>query len=173
MPEKNNPVKTRMLVVPIMLTGIAGTGVGSRIGGHARRGGGKLREQHRKHGVVAMTNEFRTSKTCVFCFEQVQLARATRDIKGTSKRVTLNGGIECINPDCVSFKCGYTTRGRDSNAALAIAIAGASNLLSDNRTTIAPFTRTKSTNNAGNTPDTFSTIPIEASAGTGSVPASL
>jgi len=172
--EENNPensVKTRMLVVPIMLTGIAGTGVGSRIGGHARRGGGKLRENHRKHAVVAMTNEFRTSKTCVFCFEQVQLARANRDKKGTFKRVTVNGAVECVNPDCVSFKCGYTTRGGDSHAALAIAIAGASNLLSDSRTTIAPFSRTKPTNNAGNIPDTFSTIPIGL--GTGSVPANL
>jgi hypothetical protein len=147
--------KTRPLIVPVMLTGIAGTGVGSRIGGHSRRGGGKLREQHRKHGIVAMTNEYRTSKTCVFCFEQVQLARATRETKGTWKRVRLNGAVECVNPDCVSFKCGYTTKGRDSHAALAIAIAGASN-------------------NAGTLPDKSSIGSTEAPrAGTSNVPTCL
>ncbi|KAG0246074.1 hypothetical protein BGX31_004728 [Mortierella sp. GBA43] len=39
-------------VIPIMLTGTAGTCIGSRIKGSAKRGGGKLREEHRKHAIV-------------------------------------------------------------------------------------------------------------------------
>ncbi|KAK3816156.1 MAG: hypothetical protein J3Q66DRAFT_431801 [Benniella sp.] len=49
-------------VVPVLMIGAAGTGVGSRIGGHARRGGGKMRKEHSQSCVVSMTNEYRTSQ---------------------------------------------------------------------------------------------------------------
>ncbi|KAF8976761.1 hypothetical protein BGZ46_007984 [Entomortierella lignicola] len=45
--------KSRQLVLPIMLVGSAGTGVGSRIGGHARRGGKKLREHHQRYCAIS------------------------------------------------------------------------------------------------------------------------
>ena len=43
-----------------------GTGVGSRIGGHERRGDNKLRREHRRYTCIAMTEEFAASKTCSF-----------------------------------------------------------------------------------------------------------
>lgn len=55
----------------VMCVGIAGTGAGTRIGGHLRYGGGKLRERHRRYTTVAMTNEYRTSQTCCYCFQPV------------------------------------------------------------------------------------------------------
>ena len=61
---------------PVLLIGEAGTGVGSRIGGYQRRGGGKMREQHRRYCTIGMTNEYRTSKTCIYCSCQVRQARA-------------------------------------------------------------------------------------------------
>jgi hypothetical protein len=133
--------KARQFLLPVLLIGSAGTGVGSRIGGHARRGGGKMREQHRRYCTVGMTNEYRSSKTCVFCFQPVQLARSRRLVSGKVKVVKVHGAVECVNPACPSFKCGYTTKPRDPHAALCIAIAGASNLLSPSRTTLPPFSR--------------------------------
>jgi hypothetical protein len=48
----------------VMCVGTIGTGAGTRIGGHLRYGGGKLRERHRRYTIVAMTNEYKTSQTC-------------------------------------------------------------------------------------------------------------
>jgi hypothetical protein len=48
--------------------GTAGTGVGSWIGGHTKREGKKLGQRHRRYTIVSMTNEHRSSQTCVFCF---------------------------------------------------------------------------------------------------------
>ncbi|KAG9071356.1 hypothetical protein KI688_005567 [Linnemannia hyalina] len=52
-------------IIPIVLHGAAGTAVGSRIKGHAKRGGSKLTQQHRQYGPVGHTNENRTSRWIV------------------------------------------------------------------------------------------------------------
>src|ERR1700761_7341704 len=75
-PRKDRP--GRPTVLPIMFIGTGGTCVGSRLGGHERRGGGLIRKQHRAYAVVGLTNEYRTSQSCVWCFEQVRLAKARR-----------------------------------------------------------------------------------------------
>ncbi|KAK3825497.1 MAG: hypothetical protein J3Q66DRAFT_278143 [Benniella sp.] len=124
-----------------MITGLAGTGVGSRIGGHTRRGGKKLRHEHQQHCVVALTDEFRTSKVCVYCFHQVQQARSRRLINGEIKTVRVHGALECTNPACPSFQEGYTIKPRDPHAAVAIALAGISALSNPQRQPIAPFSR--------------------------------
>ncbi|KAG0256593.1 hypothetical protein DFQ27_005639 [Actinomortierella ambigua] len=129
----------RHVVQPILLIGDSGTGVGSRIKGHARRGGGKMRAQHIRHCTIGMTDEYRTSKTCVFCFHQVRLARHRRMVKGQEKLVNVNGAVECVNPDCVSVKSGYCQKPRDTHAAVAIAIAGAHQLF--HKKAFEPFTR--------------------------------
>jgi hypothetical protein len=133
--------KSRPFLLPIMLVGTAGTGVGLRIGGHFRRGGGKLREHHRQHCPIGMTDEFRSSQTCVYCFQQVSLARSRRFIGGKIKTTKVHGAVECTNPQCPSFKANYTIKPRDPHSAVCIAIAGASNLLNGHRT-LPPFTRT-------------------------------
>ncbi|KAK3818917.1 MAG: hypothetical protein J3Q66DRAFT_256944, partial [Benniella sp.] len=51
-----------------MLTGDSGTCVGSRIGGHTRRGGRKFQSEHARYTVVGVQDEFCTSQTCVYCF---------------------------------------------------------------------------------------------------------
>ncbi|KAF9167971.1 hypothetical protein DFQ26_002196 [Actinomortierella ambigua] len=119
----------RQEVRPVLLIGESGTGVGSRIQGHARRGGGKMRAEHIRYCTIAMTDEFRTSKTCVFCFQQVRLARHRRKVKGNEKLVSVHGVVECINPDCPSVKSGYCQKPRDAHAAVAIALVGAHQLL--------------------------------------------
>lgn len=133
--------KSQPQVRPVLLIGEAGTGVGSRIGGYQRRGGGKMREQHRRYCTVGMTNEFRTSKTCIYCYCQVRQARARRLVNGKVKFVNLHDAVECINPECPSVKQGYTVKPRDAHAAAAIAIAGASALLDRSRRTLPPFSR--------------------------------
>jgi hypothetical protein len=46
-------------------------------------------------------------------------------VGGQEKVANLHGSIECVNPRCEAFQCVYT-RARDTNSAVAIAIAGAS-----------------------------------------------
>ncbi|KAF9571998.1 hypothetical protein EC968_010475 [Mortierella alpina] len=88
--------------IPVFLIGAAGTGVGSRIKGHERRGGGKMREQHRQSAVVAITNEYRTSQTCYACFRQLRLARSRRFLNGKVKSISVHGAVECLNRNCDS-----------------------------------------------------------------------
>ncbi|KAF9942579.1 hypothetical protein BGZ70_006116, partial [Mortierella alpina] len=78
-------------VLPVMIIGDKGTGVGSRIGGHARRGGSKMRRNHRRYCTVVIHDEFRTSKTCTYCHGAVVLARSRRIKNGQVVFRTING----------------------------------------------------------------------------------
>jgi hypothetical protein len=138
---KNCTRTAKMEVLPVMLIGNAGTSFGSRIKGHARRGGKKMRKEHQKNCVVGITDEYRTSKVCIYCFQEVRVARSRRMVKGKSKMVRVHGALECINPACPSFKEGYTIKARDPHAATAIAIAGGCALLSTSHKTLPPFSR--------------------------------
>jgi hypothetical protein len=97
--------------------------------------------EHQKYAVVSMTDEYRSSQTCIFCFKQIVLVKARRQVNGNERLVKVNGAVECVNKACPSFKCNYTIKARDTHSAVAIAIAGASNLLSANRETLPPFRR--------------------------------
>ncbi|KAK3846750.1 MAG: hypothetical protein J3R72DRAFT_348374, partial [Linnemannia gamsii] len=119
--------------------GTGGSCVGSRLKGHSKRGGGKMCHEHRQYGVVAHTNEHRTSQVCSACFQPVELACATRAQNGEAKQVRLHGAVVCRNRDCPRFQAKMATQGRDSNAAVNIAVAGSSNLLSSHKITLAPF----------------------------------
>ena len=116
-------------------------GVNSTIRGHFRRGTKRIREQHRVHGHVGITNEYNTSKTCPFCFSKVVLHRTRRIIDGREQIVHLNGAIECVHPRCPARMIKYTTRGRDANVAANIALSGASIILSSDRQPLPPFRR--------------------------------
>ncbi|CAG8523165.1 1774_t:CDS:2 [Paraglomus occultum] len=115
-------------------------GINSTIKRHSRRGTKKIREQHRVHGHVAITNEYNTSKTCPFCFSKVVLHQTRQIINGKKKIVHLNGAIECVHPRCPARRIKYTTRGRDMNAA-NIALSGASIVLSADNQPLPPFRR--------------------------------
>ncbi|KAK3821191.1 MAG: hypothetical protein J3Q66DRAFT_280018 [Benniella sp.] len=134
-----------------MLIGDAGTGVGSRIGGHVRRGGKKMRVEHMKHTVVGITSEYRTSQTCAVCFQQLHQARYRRTINGEERIVSVHGAMECQNPDCPSFLQGRSIKPRDVNAAMNIAMAGASTLLHNRE--LPPFSRSAQTKNTGQIPE--------------------
>ncbi|KAF9093787.1 hypothetical protein BGX27_001569, partial [Mortierella sp. AM989] len=133
----------RNQVLPVMLIGTAGTGVGSRIGGHALRGGGRMCKEHRQNCVVSMTNEYMTSQICIYCFQQLRQAKASRVVGGTVKAVNNHGVLECVNPYCISFVCGYTQKPRDPHSAMAIAISGASILLGAKHKPLPPFSRSR------------------------------
>lgn len=121
-------MKTTPVVRPVAFTGAAGSGVGSRLQGHFRLGGGRIREQHRQYGVVVITDEHMTSQTCNFCFSKTRPARSRRIVDGKQKVVSLGGAKECTNPVCPAFKVGYTTRPRDTQACVCIGAAGFSAL---------------------------------------------
>ncbi|KAG0293674.1 hypothetical protein BGZ96_002465 [Linnemannia gamsii] len=76
MTNPEDPEKVQ--IIPIILHWTGGSCVGSRVKGHAKRGDGKMCHQHRLYGVLAHTDEHRTSQVCCACFQQVELAWATR-----------------------------------------------------------------------------------------------
>ncbi|KAI8381429.1 uncharacterized protein BYT42DRAFT_566496 [Radiomyces spectabilis] len=107
-----------------MMIGTQGTGVGSRIKGHARR--------------VGMTNEFRSSQTCMGCFGLV--IRPKRKAVGASSKIrSVHGSSLCMNIDCPLYRTGRATQNRDTQAAMCIALAGASFLLDG--MTLHPFSK--------------------------------
>ena len=138
--------KKEPVVLPVLVIGDKGTGVGSRIQGHARRGGATMRRNHRRFAVVAMHDEYKTSKVCTFCWRPTALARARRFRNGQVQTLRVNGSVECVNPACISFRAGYTIKARDPHSALAILLSGTSVLESPCRQPLPPFART-STNN--------------------------
>ncbi|KAF9146145.1 hypothetical protein BG015_011688 [Linnemannia schmuckeri] len=111
--------KTSPKVVPIMLVGTGGLCLGLRMGGSLKLGGGRITEQHRQSCPVLMTR-------CI-------------------KTVRAHGAVEYVSGDCESVQSSHTIRGRDDNAAVAIIIAGYSNLTSreklksGERGTLLPF----------------------------------
>jgi hypothetical protein len=100
----------RYCCIPVILIGNAGTGVGSRIKGHNRRGGKWLREIHRRHTPVCIVNEHKSSQTCCFCFMPI--------IHPT------NGSSLCVNTSCISYLYGLACRSQDLLSAMIIAISG-------------------------------------------------
>lgn len=115
--------------VPVMMIGTQGTCVGSTIKKHLRWGGKQLRKRHRRYTVVAMTNEYRPSQTCVGCFGSVVRPSGRKMIDGKLKTVPVNGASICFNTKCPMYRKSINTQNRDTEAAVCIALAGASQLL--------------------------------------------
>ncbi|GJJ73706.1 hypothetical protein EMPS_06064 [Entomortierella parvispora] len=136
-------VKTTPVVRHVIFMGAAGTGVGSRIGGHYRLGGKNIRKQHRQVGTVVVTDEYMSTQRCCFCLEKTHSARSRRIVgseKGrTINTVTVNGSKVCFNTACPAYKNGYTTRPRDTQACVCIGISGYSAIKDDDRIPLAPF----------------------------------
>jgi len=128
-------------MIPIMCLGNAGTGVGSTIKGFNRWGGHQLRHQHRQLTPLVYTDEFRTSKTCVYCFEPVVCPTTKRMKNGKLVNVSIHGAVRCVNKDCPSVKNRYAIKSRDQHAAVAICLVAISMLFSPNRETLRPFSR--------------------------------
>ncbi|KAI8098875.1 uncharacterized protein BX664DRAFT_8905 [Halteromyces radiatus] len=119
----------------VMAIGNMGTGVGSRITGHHRRGGKWHLKKNSQRGAVMLTDEHLSSQTCVFCFSKV--IRQMRKTDGKYRKV--NGGSVCVNKDCWAVKNCSSTQGRDIQAALAICLAGVAT--TDNQR-MEPFKKT-------------------------------
>lgn len=99
----------------------------STIKGHARRGTKQLRKEQRRKGLVAIVNEFNTSKTCHWCLKPLQLQKY-RTNDGQVRRST--GSVCCVNPSCTTFINGCNTMNRDVNTSKNIALKGFSMVLS-------------------------------------------
>lgn len=112
-----------------MLIGTAGTSIRSRIGGHARRGGGKKRRKHRPYLTVGTTNEYNTSKACMTCFHSMIHPRMSKSVEGIRKILTNNGTSVCLNKDCSTYQADANSRNSDIQAAECIFMAGANRLL--------------------------------------------
>lgn len=122
--------------------GAAGSCIGSRLGGHLKWGGKWIRRELLLMNIlVAVTDEYCTSQFCPFCFSRIQLSRSRRLVGTTIRTKTIHGSVECRNPACIAFQCGYGTRPRDTNAAINILISAMSIMDSGGPWPIAPFCR--------------------------------
>ncbi len=65
-----------------MFIGNRGYGYGSRIKGHRRFGSFWKQKIHSKYTTVLLTNESKTSQTCVFCFSTIVHPKQQVIIKG-------------------------------------------------------------------------------------------
>ncbi|KAK3823171.1 MAG: hypothetical protein J3Q66DRAFT_331003 [Benniella sp.] len=116
--------KTKPDMMTVIAYGAAGTGIGSRIGGSLRWGGHWLRlGLLRLNTVVALTDEYNTTRMCIFCYHRMQEATSTRLVGTELKTRTVHGSMCCHNPDCEAVRCGYAMRPRDSNAAVGILLS--------------------------------------------------
>ncbi|KAF9346914.1 hypothetical protein BGX34_003525, partial [Mortierella sp. NVP85] len=90
----NQCAKNKPDNVTVFAYGAAGSGVGSTIGGHIRWGGHWMREELLRLGlVVALTDEYCTSKTCVFCFERLKQQKSRRLVGTDVKTRTIHGSV--------------------------------------------------------------------------------
>ncbi|CAO3572424.1 unnamed protein product [Mortierella alpina] len=138
----SHPGEEAPKVVTAIAYGAAGSCVGGRIGGHMKWGGDWIRKRLLwLDMLVAVTDEFCTSQICPFCGSRVQLSTARRVVGTSTKTRKLHGSIECKNRSCISYKCGYGTRPRDTNAATNILISGVSIWISGGPWPITPFCR--------------------------------
>lgn len=88
-----------------------------------------MEEMRSKRGNVCLTNEHRTSQTCLYCFEQLEHPfRVERKGERLLKLYT-KGSFMCVNPKCVSFKHGRALKSRDALSSLAIGFSGLSSVL--------------------------------------------
>lgn len=149
----------------VMCVGTAGTGVGLRIGGHARRGGAQVRKRHRRYVPVAMTDEHGTSQTCSVWFSLVVRQKRYKTVKGKEKLVSVNGSSLCLNNQCPRYSPGINTMNRDAEAARCIALGGVSRMIAQR--TLPPFI--SSTSSQSNTAE-FSTYHVPRTECAPSVP---
>ncbi|KAG9319066.1 hypothetical protein KVV02_000726 [Mortierella alpina] len=78
---------------------------------------------HRQYCPVAIVDEFRTSRVCFYCFQEMQLVRSKR-VKGQVIRtVRVHGAVECTNHDCVAVKGWYTIRPQDTHVLAVIGLS--------------------------------------------------
>jgi len=116
--------KTKPQLISIIAYGAAGTGVGSRIGGNLRWGGNWLRRLLLQLDmVVVLTDEYNTTRMCVYCHHRMEEAKSTRLVGAETKTRSTRGSMCCLNPDCQAVKKGYAMRPRDSNAAVGILLS--------------------------------------------------
>ncbi|KAI8355837.1 hypothetical protein B0O80DRAFT_448080 [Mortierella sp. GBAus27b] len=124
--------KTKPQSVTVFAHGAAGSGVGSRIGGNLRWGGKWMRQELQRLGVVvALTDEYCTTKTCVHCLQRLKLQKSRRLIGTNIKLRTVHGSMVCTNPLCPAVRAGYATRPRDTNASVGILLSAASVMLKE------------------------------------------
>jgi len=122
--------KTKPDIVTIIAYGAAGTGVGSRIGGSLRWGGPWLRlGLLQLDMVVVLTDEYNTTRMCIYCHHRMEEAKSTRLVGAETKTRTTHGSMCCLNPKCEAVKKGYAMRPRDSNAAVGILLSAMTTML--------------------------------------------
>ena len=127
--RKKNNVKNL-----IMFIGDRGTGVGRSIKGRRRYGGTWKQQKHARYTGVCITNENKTSQTCVYCFSSLSHPRATytvldKENKPTVVKRMVKGAFLCRNPHCVLSAAKRNTQTRDSISAVAIALSGLATVL--------------------------------------------
>ncbi|CAO3636577.1 unnamed protein product [Mucor hiemalis] len=81
----------------VQFVGDRGTGVGTRIKGYRRYGGRWLENMRGQRGNVCLTDEYRTSQTCVYCFSQLEHPYFIEQKNGKLTKKSTKGSLMCVN----------------------------------------------------------------------------
>lgn len=104
-----------------MFIGDRGTGVGSRIKGFRRYGGRWKEQMHGEAVNVCITDENRTSQTCLFCYNKLIHPKTQT---GENRYRSIKGTLLCANPLCISVIKQKAAKSRDALSSLAIGLVG-------------------------------------------------
>jgi hypothetical protein len=112
-----------------MFVGDRGYGFGSKIKGYVKYGGRWKQELHSRYTSVFVTNEHNSSQTSVFCY--AKLAHPTKIVTRNGKQfiTEVKGTFRCLNEKFLLSAQNATHKGRDAVSALAIGLAGATNVI--------------------------------------------
>ncbi|CAO3646917.1 unnamed protein product [Mucor hiemalis] len=110
----------------VQFVGDRGTGVGTRIKGYRKYGGRWLENMRGQRGNVCLTDEYRTSQTCVYCFSQLEHPYFIEQKNGKLTKKSTKGSLMCVNLECVTAKYHRSVKSRDALSSLAIGLTGLS-----------------------------------------------
>lgn len=106
-----------------MFMGDRGTDVASIIKSHRRYRGQWEQNRHSRDVAVCITNEHKTSQTCIYCFDQIRHPTARYSVSGKTAKRRVNGTLTGLNRQCILWQERRSCQTRDTVSAAAIALS--------------------------------------------------
>ncbi|KAI8082403.1 hypothetical protein BDF21DRAFT_381973 [Thamnidium elegans] len=97
----------------VIFIGYKGTGVGSTIKGY-RWYNETWKQKIHGQSTTCITNENKTSQTCVYCFRPLSHSKQKAIVKGEMIQKSINDAFICYNQTCVSVCNNRNVQIRDS-----------------------------------------------------------
>ncbi|KAI8082580.1 uncharacterized protein B0P05DRAFT_58077 [Gilbertella persicaria] len=76
-----------------------------------------------KKGDVCVTDKYKTSQTCIYCFEYLERLCFVEEKNEKAIKRSTKVSLMCVNLECVSVKHGRSTKSRDALSSLTIRLS--------------------------------------------------